>query len=624
MNRYIFSLMMVVMLWPSSLFADGKDEEPRLTNISAAEDSLIAKFSIGDTITFNTSFDSICGGFRERIIESGTKNIMYEAFNSVKNEKGEWVLKFYEDVILQKDHSYTLEIEGHEVADSKSKAVGKVSIIYRGDGVKPQDFIDDYEYSNIQYMSFTKQDGEELNNYRANFVAIQFSDEVKIVTDKCKILDGDGNEHAFETIYRIDNLQGYWYQFDIPLQLMLQSTDSIILHIYATDMSGRAVKGNLKKGEYNVKGGNDHYVLRYKCELGYPALTISPMEGSYKSLKDFTFSNAQGIEIAEPESEIALTSSDGAVVASFKAEDLKKGEDNLSFSYSLEQAIDIEGKYTLLVPENTFDLGTKMIGNKTTSIAYEIGDKLPPMLESIDPADGSEVESLSRFVITFIENAVPEYFNTQKISLTNDEGSLITYAKATIDENRENDGQCIIVLDNPVTEPGNYHLNIPANAFALGQWGDHLSQEMTFDYKVIGPPDLALDYSVYAIADEDNKLEKAEIIFPSFGYVDMVDSWNIPSRDVKLTDAQNKEIAVGKLRLGGYQNQLLLYSIQTIDSLKEELGEKLGTGKYLLHVPAGILIFVNEVYDKELVIEIDFDPARRIKIIILRALISYS
>lgn len=606
MNRYIFTLILSAFLMPLSLLAVDKDDEKTLTNISVAEDSLIAKFSIGDSITFNTSFDSICGGFRERIIESGTKNILYEAFNSVKNEKGEWVLKFYEEVVLQKDHTYTLEIEGHEVADSKSKAVGKVSVIYRGNGEKPQEFKDDYEYSNIQYMSFTINDGGELNNYRANFVAIEFSGEVTIDTDKCIIIDEDGNEHAFETIHRLNDLQGCWYQFDIPLKIMLQSTDSIKLHIYAKDAAGRAVKGNLKPGEYNVKGGNDHYVLRYKCELGYPALTISPKEGNYKSLKDFTFSNAQGIEIKNGENEIKLLSSDGAVIASFMPGDLVKGEDNLSFSYSLEQAIDVVGKYTLLVPDSTFAIGTKMKGNKTTSVAYEIGKKY--RLESIDPDDGSEVETLSRIVITFEENAVPEYFNTQKISVTNDEGTLITYAKATTDSNRVNDRQCVIVLDNPVEEPGNYHLNIPANAFALGQWGDHLSQEMTFDYTVKGKPGPVYKYIVSTETNVGKKLERVKIEFPKLAYVDMLDSRTIQYREVTLTDTLNNEIGVGRLSLGD-KVQLFVDSLRYIDSLKEELGEKPGPGKYKIHVPAGILILSYEIYKQEFVFDIDFDPA---------------
>ena len=244
------------------------------------------------------------------------------------------------------------------------------------------------------------------------------------------------------------------------------------------------------------------------------------------------------------------------------------------------------------------------------SVAYEISDGWPNV-KSMYPKDGSEEESLSKFVITFEENAVPEYFNTQKINVTNDEGTLITYAKATIDENREDDGQCIIVLDNPVTEPGKYHLNIPANAFALGLWGDHLSQEMTFNYMVKGIPPVEYKYIVSTETNVGKKLERAIIEFPELAFVDMVDSRTIYYREVTLTDTENNEIGVGRISLGN-KVQLFVDSLRYIDSLKEELGEKPGPGKYLLHVPAGILILNYEIYEKEFEFEIDFDPAKEV------------
>ena len=155
MNRYLFTLLMSVILCPLSILADGKDGEHKLTSFSIAEDSVLTGFSIGDSITFTTSFDSISGGFREYIIEKGSNTILYDAFNSVKNEKGEWVLKFYENVVLQKGKSYSLEIEGHEVVDSKSKTTGKVSFILVDNGDTPEPpGPDDYIYSDVNYYYF--------------------------------------------------------------------------------------------------------------------------------------------------------------------------------------------------------------------------------------------------------------------------------------------------------------------------------------------------------------------------------------------------------------------------------------------------------------------------------------
>ena len=598
MNRYIFILIVSVLFVPLSLFAEDKDGEKTLTNISAAENSVIAKFSIGDSITFNTSFDSICGGFRERVIESGTKNIMYESFNSVKNENGEWVLKFYEDVVLEKGHTYTLEIEGHEVADMKSKATGKVSVIYIGDGEKIEPGEDTYEYSNIKYL--LTEDTVELKSLRLDFVTVIFDGDVRFDTERSKIIDEDGKEYSFPNIMPIEKYDYYW-QFYIPLELMAQSTSHLTLRIYTTDLAGRAVKGNRGKGE------NSYYELYCKCEFGFPVLSVSPEEGRFKSLENFTFSNAQGIEVRHGENEIRLLSSNGEIIASFLASEYETGADNLSFTYSLEEVLDSVGHYTLVVPDSTFSIGTKMVGNKMTSVAYEISDKWP-YVESIDPDDGSEVESLSKIIITFNDIALPVYDNQHNITVTNASDSIITFAKATIDENREDVNQCMIVLDRPIVEPGEYHLNISAAVFRIGQSGDNTSKEMIFKYTVFGPPDPVYDYYTNAKVDDKNKLERLEIVFPSFAYVELVDGRTIQYRYVEIKDSMNNEtIAIGKLRGGSHQNELYVDSLQYIDSLKADLGDKLIEGKYWLHVPANTIIFGNEIYDKELELEINFD-----------------
>lgn len=600
MNRYIFTLVMAVILWPSSLFADGKDEAPKLTNISVAEDSVLTGFSIGDSITFNTNIDSICGGFRERIIENGTKNILYEAFNSVKNEKGEWVLKFYENVVLEKGHTYTLEIEGHDVADSKSKVIGKMSVIYIGNGAKQQDEVDDYEYSNINYLRFSLQDGEELTSLRLNFISIQFSGEVRIDAERSKIIDEDGNQHDFQIIMPIDNLENYW-QFNIPLELMVQSTSHLTLRIYATDLAGRAVKGNVK--DYVGKGGNNYYELTYKCTFGYPDLSLSPEEGKYLTLKDFAFFNSasgDSIKILNGENEVRLLSSNNEVLASFKAGDMDMSKDSLSFVCSLEQAIDAVGNYTLVIPEGTFALGNKGLGNRETIALYEISSKLQMYgVKSINPDDGSEVQSLSQIVITFDDIALPDYFNQNKITVTDDSDSLITYAKAIIDENREDYNQCIIVLDDNINTPGSYHLNIPEGIFKLGYWGENNSKEMSFDYTVVEPTHHVGDVFVQTFANADNFLKTIKIDFKKYGVVLVDGISNAETIDVVLTDSLNND-HMAHLRLGQFYNQLIV-DVDTAES-------KLSEGVYQLHIPAGKLILDGETYPVELLVEIIFDP----------------
>ena len=593
MNRYIFTLLMSVMLLPSFLIAQEKNDDKNLTFISIEEDSLLAGFSIGDSITFNPSFDSICGGFRERIIESGTKNIMYEAFNSVRNDSGEWVLKFYDDVVLEKGHTYTLEIEGHEVADSRSKAIGKVSVIYRGNGDKKPDDGDDYEYSNIKYFGFSLKDGEELTSYRISGVSIQFTGEVEFDEERSAIIDEDGNEWAFQKIEFQDVLlPEYWYKFDIPVELMLQSTSHITLRIYAHDKTGRALKGNREKGE------NSYYELTYKCELGYPVLSVSPNSGKYKALKEFTFTNEDGIEMLNGENEIQLLTDNGEKVASFTASEMTPTADNSSFTYTLENEVDAIGNYTLIVPEGTFALGSKKKNNKKTFVEYEIGSKFQRYgLESLYPEDGSEVEKLSRIVITFDDIAMPEDLTQQKITVTDSNNVVVTNAKAIFDANRENYKQCIIVLDRTITTMGVYHVNIPAKAFSLGKWGDKSSVEMTFDYTVVGMKYTIGDVTIQTIANEDKMLGRIAVNFNKFSSVYVAGLSGDENLEVTLTDSLNNETKAG-LRLGQLYNQLFV----------ENFESPLSAGKYWLHLPGNKLIMDGLIYPDELVLEIDFDP----------------
>lgn len=611
MNRYLFILLMSVILWPLSILADEKDEEPKLTSFSIAEDSVLTGFSIGDSITFTTSFDSISGGFREYIIEKGSNKIVYDAFNSVKNEKGEWVLKFYENVVFQEKKSYSLVIEGHEVIDSKSKVTGNVTVILvdNGDTPEPPPGPDTYTYSDAKYLFFSTEEGGEISSLRLNFITVQFTKDVIIDAERSRIVDEDGKEYPFNNIITINDKESEWSLY-IPLDLLLRTTDHVTFRFYAKGKEdGRQVKGNQGRGE------DSYYELNCKCHLGYPVLSVLPEEGSYDTLKDFTFSNDDGIEIMNPENEIVLLSSDGKTAASFKAKAWVAGTDNLSYTYSLEQPIDVIGYYTLVVPEGTFSIGTKKLGNKETSMAYEVNSKLKMYgLKSIDPADGSEVESLSQFILNFEDRAMPEYFVMDKISVTNESDSVITYGKATIDSSREDYGQCIIILDKPVVDPGFYHLNIPEKTFSIGFWGENSSQAMTFDYTVFGPPDPVYNVEVEYIADADNQLERLELVFPEFGIVDMADSRTIYYRDVAITDTLDNVVAQGKLKIGMHQNQLYVEEIQVVESLQGELGEKLGEGMYRLHIPENILIFDWNSYDQEFVLDLNFDLAYNVNV----------
>ena len=594
MSRYIhFLLLILFAVFSSSVFAQESGEENPSVVVFPKNNSVLEGFSKGDSILFKTSFDSICGGFHERLIEDDTKNIIYDAFNSIKTDSGSWLLKFYNDVTLAKGHTYTLEIVGHEVADSKSPVIGKVQVNYVGSGTSQQDDDDDYEYSNIKYLSFSPSENVGFTDVDIAFTIVEFTGDAVIDRERSKVIDEDGNSYDFVNFTPVE---GHLYEqmMHIPRAVLLKSTSYVKLRVYAKDLGGRTIKGNRGKGE------NSYYELTYKCEFGYPVISVYPSDRRYTSLKKFVFSNEEGIVLYNEENIIQLNNSNGEVVRSFRAGDLTLDSDETSYSYTLEQPLNEFGTYQLVIPEGTFSIGKKMLDNHKTIILYEITNREKTFgIQEMEPADGSEVMTLSEISITFDRPVYPNYFNEESITITNEKGDTIATAYAYKDKNDEDNKKCHVKLYTPITEPGEYTVHYPYGSFFLGDYEEDISSEMSFYYTVLGLPDYAYDVTIMTMPDQDETLKSILLTFNHFYWVGLVDNDHHIGYEVTLTDTLNNEVATAFLKLGTTNTALEVDSIQP----------KLSKGTYLLHIPDSILLMNDVLYEKELVIEINFDPA---------------
>lgn len=592
MSRYIHFLLLIFFAFSSSVFAQEPSEDNPSVVVFPENNSVLEGFSKGDSILFKTSFDSICGGFHERLIEDDTQNIIYDAFNSVKTDSGTWLLKFYNDVILQKDHTYTLEIIGHEVADSKSPVIEKVQVHYVGNGTSQGDDDDDYEYSNVKYLSFSPDENDGFTDFDIAFTIVEFSGDAEIDRERSVVIDEDGNSYKF---INFTPVEGHLYEqmMHIPRAVLLRSTSYVKLRVYAKDLGGRAIKGNRGKGE------NSYYELTYKCEFGYPVLSVYPSDRRYTSLKKFVFSNEEGIVLYNEENFIQLNSSNGEVVRSFRAGDLTLDSDEASYSYTLEQPLNEFGTYQLVIPEGTFSIGKKMLDNKKTTILYEITEREKTFgIQEMEPADGSEVETLSEISIIFDRPVQTNYFNEESITITNEKGDTITTAYAYKDKNDEDNKKCHVKLYTPIMVPGEYTVHYPYGAFFLGDYEEDISSEMSFYYSVRGLPDYAYDVNIQTMPDEDETLRSILLTFNHFSWVGFVNEKE--GFEVTLTDTFNNEVlATAFLKLGTTNSALEVDSIQS----------KLSKGSYNLHIPDSILLLNDVLYEKELVLRIDFDPA---------------
>ena len=608
MKRFFHAAFIFFFLFPISLIANVDELIDDIDSVIVfpQNNSVLEGFSKGDSIVFKTCFDSICGGFYERLVNDNGDYI-YETFNSVKTDSGAWLLKFYDDVVLQKGHTYTLEIVGHEAADLKSPITGKVKINYVGNGQEQQDDdYDDYEYSNIKYVSFSPENLTEYSNLRLNFVICDFTGDVNIDMDRSIIIDENNNEWHFLNDISINGSKRSWQLF-IPLEVLQNSTSGFKIHIYAKDLGGRAVKGNMGKGI------NSYYELYYKCEIGYPKLTIMPVEGRVSNLSKFYFSHNNGIVVKGDENHdfsqdyqmLLLGQDKTTVIDSFKPNELVLSETNSNvFYYQMEDTLKTEGIYYLYIPKGVFSISEKMLDNKEVWIKYELVDRMGLYGIIVDPEDGSEVTRLSKINITFNQDATPYYLNPQRITVTNEVGDTVAYAHAMKDENRTNPGQCYIQLDEPVKEAGQYRVNIPEGSFYLGFGYTNASLEMYLDYTIPGVPDPILNPDVIAQSDAEGALERIIIHFNNLYHVGLVENDTFEEYPISLKDSLDNEVASCLIRLGRSNIEYL------VDSFSEKITIP---NNYFLHIQPNILTFNRVPYTEELILKVPFDPTTGIE-----------
>ena len=444
-----------------------------------------------------------------------------------------------------------------------------------------------YEYSDIVYVHTAPVDGGQMNNIRLSFLEVGYSGEVQIDRDRSIIIDE--NNHIYSFLNFVPLQDNDWQMF-IPLQVLSYSTSYFKTHIYARDLQNRVVKGNSGKGE------NSYHKLTFRCYLGYPQMEVSPSEGKRNYISDFTFHCDNGIKIRDKSEEIYLLKEDkSTVVQTIKGSDLTTpGIDYNTCYYQFKNYIKTEGIYYLYIPEGFFALGNKLIDNKDTWIEYDVTDKQGFYGVTLDPPEGSELESLYTITITFNDQnvVVPYYGNPQKITVTNEAGEVVTYGSASFDENRSQNNICIIKLNKKVITPGEYTLNIPEKAFFFGENADSTSISMYFVYTII---EWAASVSVYTETDENNTLRLIRLSFNNVSIVLLTQD----DIEVTLVDESEQVVAKGILALASGKRNLKVdiepeYQITT-------------PGNYTLIIPSGSIKFGADIYDKELQISVPFN-----------------
>lgn len=175
-----------------------------------------------------------------------------------------------------------------------------------------------------------------------------------------------------------------------------------------------------------------------------------------------------------------------------------------------------DGNYNILIPAGA--VGDATYGeaytaghcNDILNYFYTVGEETPVVTENVtvDPADGSTVTSLKKFILTWPDET--------EVNDTGEGDNLVIYDSnnnevASIGGGGINAGegwnQIEVEFKTEITAPGTYTLSIPAKRFALGANWDRFSAAHTFTY-TIGDPScingIAADasgrYNVYNVA----------------------------------------------------------------------------------------------------------------------------
>lgn len=536
---------------------------PKLTGITPANNSLVERFLSGDKLYFNTNFDSSCGGFKVSIIDNKKQSEIYSDFTSTKDTNG-WILTFYNNVELMKDHNFTVKLEGHAESSEKSDIVNTVYAKYVGNGAA-------YQYSNTVINNVNPTNGSEIKVLTNNKIQIVFSGKSSVDKNKSIIISQNNDSIKFDDIKAVNDKT---YEFTIPTALLAQTTSEIKLNIYATDSVGNVIKGDTGEEE------NSYTILTYKSNLGAPDFTTSPAEGNVESLNTFEFSYTGGISNGESQNPIILYASD----KNTHVEDINNiTADGTALKANLATAITTAGTYYLFVPSSRFKFADKY-NNKETWIKYIVTGPKTDYHVTMTPADNTTVESLSTFTIAFNDwtNAIP-YGTSIEPQLEDLNGNVISQAKCSF----VHDNVCSITLSNTVKKAGTYILRIPAKCFVLGDWGNDLSEAMYFTYTVVPGPNPG-DKITVTPADKSvvSSLSSITLRFENIGYSDVAVIADTPT----LVDSEGSIVTKGKARWGNSNKEIVI-------DLEKEITTN---GTYTLKIPANLFILDKEIYDKAL------------------------
>ena len=270
--------------------------------------------------------------------------------------------------------------------------------------------------------------------------------------------------------------------FDVSGKYTLEVQDSVFIYGTGFDVDCNV----LTNINYTIEGASDATV---KYTFGAPVSTDPADQTEVEKLGNITLTFDKDVKTNGFRNVKVYNRENRAVVNSGHLE--ASAADSKQLVVVLDSALTTKGVYTVEINAGSYGDaawadGNYLAGESNEAISYifqVVGNKpVEPTGDVVtDPANGSTVKSLKTIVLTFTKNndCAPS-FNVQP-QLLDANGQKVCDATADFGDDYNVLNVCKITLDEEVTAPGTYTLDIPAGVFILD---NEDSPAMQFTYTV--------------------------------------------------------------------------------------------------------------------------------------------
>lgn len=242
---------------------------------------------------------------------------------------------------------------------------------------------------------------------------------------------------------------------------------------------------------------------------------VYPEDGTYDFLEMFNVYAEEGIAVAE------TTDFNQAFVMNMAREIVAYVDNVEADDYGcyliLDNIVDQEGRYTLIIPEGYFTIGGVPSAEKM--MYYNIPGKFAV---TANPAPGM-VKSLNTITLTTSAPVIPQF---DELTITSEEGEDIVITNITT--NSEEEGwfatEITLTLDEEITALGKYTLTIPAYSFMFESY-TYNQEAIEFEYEVVDKvPDVTDAWTITPAQGKVTELSTIEIVFNNYSEIGM--TWN--------------------------------------------------------------------------------------------------